>query len=43
MALPLEPPRDKTNKMACAPIEDSDKSGHQLGLIRVFVLRSMDS
>ena len=23
-----EPPRDKTNKMACAPREDSDQPGH---------------
>ena len=24
----LEPPHDKTNKMACAPIEDSDQPGN---------------
>ena len=24
----IEPPRDKTNKMACAPSEDSDQPGH---------------
>ena len=24
----FEPPRDKTNKMACAPSEDSDQPGH---------------
>ena len=23
-----EPPRDKTNKMACVPSEDSDQPGH---------------
>ena len=23
----IEPPHDKTNKMACAPSEDSDQSG----------------
>ena len=39
----IEPPRDKTNKMACAPSEDSDQSGHPPGLIRVFALRSVGS
>ena len=34
-----EPPHDKTNKMACVPIEDSDQSG----LIRVFAVPSMGS
>ena len=24
----FEPPHDKTNKMACAPSEDSDQPGH---------------
>ena len=24
----IEPPHDKTNKMACAPSEDSDQTGH---------------
>ena len=33
-----EPPRDKTNKMACAPSEDSDQPGHPPSLIRVFVV-----
>ena len=33
-----EPPRDKTNKMACAPSEDSDQPGHQPSLIRVFAV-----
>ena len=34
-----EPPHDKTNKMACAPSEDSDQPGHQPSLIRVFAVR----
>ena len=34
-----EPPRDKTNKMACAPSEDSDKPWHPPSLIRVFAVR----
>ena len=29
-----EPPHDKTNKMACAPSEDSDQLGHPPSLIR---------
>ena len=29
----FEPPRDKTNKMACAPSEDSDQPGHPPSLI----------
>ena len=33
-----ESPRDKTNKMACAPSEDSDQPGHPTGLIRVFAV-----
>ena len=37
----LEPPRDKTNKMACAPSEDSDQPGHPPSLFRVFAVRSM--
>ena len=32
----FEPPRDKTNKMACAPSEDSNQPGHPPSLIRVF-------
>ena len=28
-----EPPRDKTNKMICAPSEDSDQPGHLPSLI----------
>ena len=35
----FEPPHDKTNKMACAPSEDSDQTGHPSSLIRVFAVR----
>ena len=35
----FEPPRDKTNKVPCAPSEDSDQPGHSPSLIRVFVVR----
>ena len=34
-----EPPRDKTNKMACAPSEDSDQPGHPPSLFRLFAVR----
>ena len=34
-----EPPYDKTNKMACAPGEDSDQPGHPPSLTRVFAVR----
>ena len=34
-----EPPHDKTNKMACAPSEDSDRPEHLPSLIRVFAVR----
>ena len=34
-----EPPHDKTNKMVCAPSEDSDQPGHPPSLIRVFAVR----
>ena len=34
---------DKTNKMACAPSEDSDHPGHPPSLIRVFAMRSVGS
>ena len=37
----IEPPHDKTNKMACAPSEDSDQPGHPPSLIRVFAVRMM--
>ena len=33
-----EPRRDKTNKMAFAPSEDSDQPGHPPSLIRVFAV-----
>ena len=32
-SLQFEPEHDKTNKMTCAPIEDSDQPGHMLSLI----------
>ena len=38
-----EPPREKANKMACAPSEDSYQPGHPPSLIRVFAVRSVDS
>ena len=38
-----ELPHDKTNKMTCAPSEDSDQSGHQPSLIRVFAVCSKGS
>ena len=34
-----EPPRDKTNKLACARSEDSDQPGHPPSLIRDFAVR----
>ena len=34
---------DKTNKMTCAPSEDSDQTGHPPSLIRVFAEYSMGS
>ena len=33
-----EPHRDKTNKMACAPSEDSDQPGHPPSLISLRCL-----
>ena len=39
----IEPPRDKTNKMICAPSEDSDQLGHPPSVVRVFAVRSMGS
>ena len=36
-----EPHRNKTNKMTCAPSEDSDQPGHPPSLIRIFAVRSM--
>ena len=41
--LTFEPKHDKTNKMTCAPSEDSDQPGHPPSLIRVFSVCSMDS
>ena len=35
----MEPPHDKTNKMAGAPSKDSDQSGRPPSLIKVFTLR----
>ena len=35
----FEPLRDKTNKIACVPSEDSDQPGHPPSLIRVFAVR----
>ena len=37
----FEPPHDKTNKVVCAPSEDSDQPGHPPSLIRVFAVRSI--
>ena len=34
----IEPPHDKTNKVACAPSEDSEQPGHPPSLIRVFAV-----
>ena len=34
-----EPQHDTTNKMTCAPNEDSDQPGRPLSLIRVFPVR----
>ena len=35
----FEPQFDKTNKITCAPSEDSDQPGHQPSMIRVFTVR----
>ena len=35
----FESPHDETNKMACAPSEDSDQPGHPPSLIRVLAVR----
>ena len=37
-SLQYEPQHDKTNKMTCAPSEDSDQPGHPPSLIRVFAV-----
>ena len=34
----FEPHHDRTNKMTCAPSEDSDQPGHLPSLIRVFTV-----
>ena len=34
----FQPGHDKTNKMACAPSENSDQPGHRPSLIRVFAI-----
>ena len=34
-----EPAHAKSNKMTCAPSEDSDQPGHPPSLIRVFAVR----
>ena len=46
--LKIEPEHDKTNKMTCAPSDDSDRPGHLRpghlpSLIIVFVVRFMGS
>ena len=38
-----KPSRDKTNTIARAPNEDSDRPGHSPSLIKVFAVRSMGS
>ena len=38
-----EPPRDNTNKLTCAPSENSDQPGHPPSLISVFAVRSVGS
>ena len=35
----IRPPHHKTNKMICAPSEDSDQPGHPPSLIRGFAVR----
>ena len=37
-SLIYEPAHNKTNKMACAPSEDSDQPGHPPSLIRVYAV-----
>ena len=38
-----EPPHDKTNKMICAPSEDSDQPEHLPSLIKAFAMCIMGS
>ena len=35
-------PNDKTNKMVCAPSEDTDQPGHLPSLIKVFTVGSQN-
>ena len=37
-AISIEPPRDKTNKVACVPSEDSAQPWHPPSLIEVFTV-----
>ena len=37
----IVPEHDKTNKMTCAPSEDSDQPGHPPSLIRNLIMRSV--
>ena len=39
----MNPCMTKTNKMVCAPTEDSDQPGHPPSLIGVFAVHSMGS
>ena len=39
----IQPPHDKTNKMACAQSEDSDQPVYPPSLIRVFAVCSVGS
>ena len=38
LPITFEPAHDRTNKMTCAPSEDSDQPGHPPSLIRVFAV-----
>ena len=42
-SLSFEPHCDKTNKMACAPSENSDQPGHSPHLIRLIAVHLMGS
>ena len=35
-SIKIEPVHDKTNKMTCAPSDNSDQPGHRPSLIRAF-------
>ena len=43
MNIIFEPPHNKTNKIICAPSEDSNQPGYSPSLIKVFAVRSMGS